>query len=134
MLFDNKMMLLDTVKLAEGSVNSVRVSARTIIDKAIKKNASSIALLHNHPNGSPYPSDADVKFTNSIKDLLYNVDINLVDHIIVSGKYFRPIYQGELYENNLLSPVMVTRVRSFSPDNEIGRAAADIPYDRGTDK
>ena len=134
MLFDNKMMLLDTVKLAEGSVNSVRISLRTIIDKAIKKNASSIVLIHNHPNGSPYPSDADIRFTNSIKDLLYNVDINLVDHIIVSGKYYRPIFQGETKENALASSVIVTEGNPFLPDNELGRAASDIPYDRGTEQ
>lgn len=134
MLFDNKMMLLDTVKLAEGSVNSVRISLRTIIDKAIKKNASSIVLIHNHPNGSPYPSDADIKFTNSIKDLLYNVDINLVDHIIVSGKYYRPIFQGETKENALASSVIATEGNPFLPDNELGRAASDIPYDRGTEQ
>ena len=63
MLFDNKMMLLDTVMLAEGAVNSVRVSTRTIAEKAIKKNASSIILIHNHPNGTQYPSDEDVRFS-----------------------------------------------------------------------
>lgn len=134
MLFDNKMMLLDTVMLAEGSVNSVRISFRSIIDKAIKKNASSIALIHNHPNGKPYPSEADVKFTNSIRDLLDNVDITLVDHIIVSGKYYRPIYRGDVTEHKYISSEGIQDVERSSYDTELGRAASELPYERGTDR
>ena len=52
MFFDNKMMLLDTVKVAEGAVNSVSAPARVFVEKAFKKNASSIVLIHNHPSGS----------------------------------------------------------------------------------
>ena len=99
MLFDNKMQLIDTVMLAEGAVNSVRISARTITEKAIKKNASSIILIHNHPNGLPYPSDDDVRFSNFLKDVLKNLDIHLIDHIIVSGRFYRPVFEGEVGEN-----------------------------------
>lgn len=131
MLFDNKMMLLDTVMLAEGAVNSVRVSTRTIAEKAIKKNASSIILIHNHPNGTPYPSDEDVRFSNYLKDLLANFDITLIDHIIVSGRYYRPVFEGEVGENRLASSnpfsygekTLTTGIRVSEPV-----VAADILY------
>lgn len=99
MLFDNKMQLIDTVMLAEGAVNSVRISARTITEKAIKRNASSIILIHNHPNGSPYPSDDDLRFSNSLKDALGILDIHLIDHVIVSGRFYRPVFEGAVGEN-----------------------------------
>lgn len=103
MLFDNKMMLLDTVMLAEGAVNSVRVSARTIIEKAIKKNASSIILIHNHPNGVPYPSEEDKNFSQYLRNILLNLDITLIDHIIVSGRFYRPVFEEEADANDLAS-------------------------------
>lgn len=131
MLFDNKMMLLDTVMLAEGAVNSVRVSARTIIEKAIKKNASSIILIHNHPNGVPYPSEEDQNFSLHLKSLLSNLDITLIDHIIVSGRFFRPVFEGDTSENAFAAPIKFSYgerpfadgVREAEP-----MAAAGIPY------
>jgi DNA repair protein RadC len=105
MLFDNKMKLLDTVMLAEGAVNSVRVSTRTVCEKAIKKNASSIILIHNHPSGTPYPSDEDKNFSTFLRDFLANFDIKLIDHIIVSGRYYRPVFEGEMRENKLAATV-----------------------------
>ncbi len=101
MLFDNKMKLIDTVMLAEGAVNSVRVSTRTIIEKALKKSASSIILIHNHPSGTPYPSDEDVRFSEYLRGLLANFDITLIDHVIVSGRYYRPVFESEVGKDRL---------------------------------
>lgn len=131
MLFDNKMMLLDTVMLAEGAVNSVRVSTRTIAEKALKKNASSIILIHNHPNGTPYPSDEDTRFSTYLKDMLANFDITLIDHIIVSGRYYRPVFEGEVGENRLASSNPFSYgERPLTTGIRVSElvAAADIPY------
>ena len=136
MLFDNKMMLLDTIKLAEGAVNAVSVPPRIIVEKAFKKNASSIVLIHNHPSGLPLPSDEDTRFSRRLKDLLMGMDINFIDHIIVSGKFYRPIFEGEVRENNLASPVNFSYgengdfmgIRSFED-----RAASPIMYDGNTE-
>ncbi len=136
LLFDNKMMLLDTVMLGEGAVNSVHVSVRTIAEKALKKDASSIILLHNHPNGLPYPSDDDKRFSAYLKDLLANFDITLIDHIIVSGRFYRPVFEGEMGENRFAAS------KSFSYGERIAptgirvcetKAAADIAYKGNTE-
>lgn len=131
MLFDNKMMLLDTVMLAEGAVNSVRVSARTIIEKAIKKNASSIILIHNHPNGVTYPSEEDKNFSQYLKNLLSNLDITLIDHIIVSGRFFRPVFEGDEREERLASSTKFSYGdRPFANGVREAdlQAAAGVPY------
>jgi len=132
MLFDNKMKLLDTIMLAEGAVNSVRVSARTIIDKAIKKNAAAVILIHNHPNGNPYPSSEDERFSSYLKELFSTLDINLIDHVIVSGRFYRPVFEGELGENKLASKntfsygkaSLANGVRVFEL-----KVASNIPYE-----
>lgn len=131
LLFDNKMMLLDTVMLGEGAVNSVHVSVRTIAEKALKKDASSIILLHNHPNGTPYPSNEDKRFSTYLRDLLANFDITLIDHIIVSGRYYRPVFEGEIQENRFASSKSFTygeKVLSTGIRVCETKAASDIPY------
>ncbi len=136
LLFDNKMMLLDTVMLGEGAVNSVHVSVRTIAEKALKKDASSIILIHNHPNGTPYPSEEDKRFSVYLKDLLSNFDITLIDHLIVAGRYYRPVFEGEVEENSFAAPIsfnygekiVPTGIRVYEP-----KAASDIPYKGNTE-
>jgi len=133
MLFDNKMKLLDTVMLAEGAVNSVRVSTRTIVDKAIKKKASSIILIHNHPDGTTYPSKEDTMFSAYLKDLLANLDITLIDHIIVSGCYYRPVFEGQEKENHLAaSKVFSYGERGIANGIRVSepQVASDIPFDK----
>ena len=136
LLFDNKMMLLDTVILGEGAINSVQVSVRTIAEKALKRDASSIILLHNHPNGLPYPSDEDKRFTSYLRDMLSNFDISLIEHIIVSGRYYRPMLENEINENNLASPYSFSYGKKELPDGvrvfDI-KAASGIPYKRNAE-
>lgn len=132
MLFDNRMKLIDTVMLAEGAVNSVRTSARFITEKAIKKNASSVILIHNHPNGTPYPSEEDRNFSQYLKDLFDNLDIVLIDHIIVSGRFYRPIFEEKLGENKFASPKRFAYGASTLSGIRTSEliAASDVPFDK----
>ena len=57
-----------SVRLFEGSVTSANVDIRKIIEIAIKKGASSIAIAHNHPSGDPSPSFEDVRFTRKLSE------------------------------------------------------------------
>ena len=130
MLFDNKMMLLDTVKIAEGTINEIKAPPRIIVEKAIRKNASSIVLLHNHPNGTAYPSKSDLKYSNYIKDLLSSMGIELVDHIIVSGRFYRSAFAGDICEDQLTASANYTYGKGL--DDGVGIAddlvAANISY------
>ena len=99
MLLDNNMKLLDTVMLAEGNINNVGASIRTICEKALRKNATTIVLIHNHPGGKPYPSDEDRRLSNYFREFLKTFEITLYEHIIVSGRFFYPVFEGEVYEN-----------------------------------
>lgn len=68
-----------------GTINQVSVYPREIIKSALKYNASSLILAHNHPSGNPNPSNEDINMTNCIKDITKLLDINLLDHIIIAG-------------------------------------------------
>ena len=76
--------ILMTKKLTSESPVKVDVSLSTIILTALNCRATKIIIGHNHPNGMPYPSDDDLKFTSNLfLNLLMN-DVVLVDHIITS--------------------------------------------------
>ncbi len=98
MLFDNQMKLIDTVLLSQGTTNAVSLSLREVAEKAIKKNASSLILIHNHPSGTPYPSSEDTKLSVQLRDLLSMLNIRFIDHIIVSGRFYRPIFEEQTME------------------------------------
>jgi hypothetical protein len=53
------------------------------INHAIKANACAVILAHNHPSGNLEASDADIRITNSVKEGLKLLDIELLDHLIL---------------------------------------------------
>ncbi len=68
-----------------GTVNASVAHPREIVKEALKQNASSIIIAHNHPSGIPEPSRADISMTQRIQDALELVEIKLLDHIIVGS-------------------------------------------------
>lgn len=72
------------VILANGSLDYVCIDIRTVISKALLSGAHAVILTHNHPSGSVYPSDADLKFTSELKEIAGKLKIKLYDHIIIS--------------------------------------------------
>jgi len=75
---------LGVYQLSKGGISGTVVDLRLIFAVALKCNASSIILSHNHPSGKLIPSDADINLTSKIKKCADLLDIGLIDHIIVS--------------------------------------------------
>ena len=71
-------------KLFYGSINSCEISMNQLLRFAISQHATSIVIAHNHPFGSAQPSSADLRLTQQIKKACEMVEINLVDHCIIS--------------------------------------------------
>jgi len=71
-----------------GTIGSVVISPRDIVEKALLYKASKVIIAHNHPSGSCAPSVADIKMTKELKDALKTVQIELVDHIIISPREY----------------------------------------------
>ena len=85
----NDNSLLHRVMLSEGSINRSILSTREVFKEALKCNAASVILIHNHPSGNPSPSDMDILVTKQISDLGNKLEIPLLDHIIIGdGIYF----------------------------------------------
>ena len=90
-------MVIDYRVISEGSIDSVAVYPRKIIELALKYNASGIILVHNHPSGDPSPSVSDNELTKELKKISETMDLRLLDHIIVTKKsYYSFSKQGKL--------------------------------------
>jgi len=85
---DGKCKVLDCILVHRGSVNSAAVSVRKIVEAALRVNASSVVLAHNHTSGVALPSAEDRYTTEKLHTALSAVGIQLADHIIVAGDDF----------------------------------------------
>lgn len=57
---------------------------REVYRAAIMRSAAGIVLVHNHPSGSPEPSEADRQMTAKISEAGGILGIKMIDHIILS--------------------------------------------------
>lgn len=79
------------IKTIDGTFNKVIFDDRDIIKKAIKLNAISICLCHNHPGGNINPSIEDLESTEMLESKLIYLGIELFDHIIISNDEYYSI-------------------------------------------
>ncbi len=83
----NKVLKLERISI--GGVSGTVVDPKVLFRIAIQNQASGIILAHNHPSGNLTPSLEDKNITQKIKQGAQLLDINLLDHLIVSNeKYF----------------------------------------------
>ena len=91
LLFDNAKKLITCEKIGAGISTEQTVSLREITYKALANNATSIILVHNHPNGQAFPSREDILATNKAKMVLDALGITLMEHFIVAEDKCQPI-------------------------------------------
>ena len=69
-----------------GGISHTIVDPRLIFKKALEVKATSLILCHNHPSGSLRPSRQDEELTAKLKSAGKLLDIQVVDHLIVSDE------------------------------------------------
>jgi len=67
-----------------GTLNANLVHPREIFQEALKQNAASVILVHNHPSGDPEPSEDDLEITKRIIEAGKIMGIEVLDHIIIT--------------------------------------------------
>ncbi len=87
-LLDRRNRVLETVEVYKGSVNSSQVRIGEVFKEAVRKNASAVVVIHNHPSGDPTPSPDDVAVTRAIVQAGKLLDVEVLDHLIIGqGKW-----------------------------------------------
>jgi DNA repair protein RadC len=80
---DSQNRVIDHEEMFSGTIDSASVYPREVVKAALKCNAKSLVLAHNHPSGVPEPSQADRTITRKLADALDLVDVNVLDHFVV---------------------------------------------------
>ncbi len=80
---DTRNRMMDVDILEKGVVNQAVVYPRKVIEHALKRKASALILVHNHPSGHVVPSEADIRLTRTIEEAARVLDILIHDHLIV---------------------------------------------------
>ena len=75
--------LLGYLLVSVGGVTGTVVDPKVIFQAALKSNACSIILAHNHPSGNPEPSRNDLLITGKIKEAGKLLEIKVLDHLII---------------------------------------------------
>lgn len=90
----NHYMTTDTVY--RGSLNSSQVRVGELFKGAVRRNAATIIVAHNHPSGDPTPSPDDVAVTRAIIEAGKLLDIEVLDHLVIGGGQFVSLKQRGL--------------------------------------
>lgn len=88
LLLDTKGKMIHQSTISTGTVNAALISPRELLIEALKRNAVTMVLLHNHPSGDPTPSEADISLTNRVREAGALVGIQLLDHIIIGNNCY----------------------------------------------
>jgi DNA repair protein RadC len=78
--------VINRMKLSQGGISGTVTDVRLAMKRAIECLASGIIVCHNHPSGNLNPSESDSKITQKIKEAGNLLDIQLLDHLIISDK------------------------------------------------
>jgi len=90
-LLDSKNAVMKISGHSCGTVNEIMFSPRIIFKDALKYDAASIIIIHNHPSGSTKPSQSDINTTKSVMEIGENLGVGVLDHIIVAKSGFTSI-------------------------------------------
>jgi DNA repair protein RadC len=95
-LLDTRNHVIEKVEIYHGSVNSSQVRVAEIFTPAVRRNATSLIVVHNHPSGDPTPSPDDVSMTRAIVQAGKLLDIDVLDHMVIARNGFVSLKQRGL--------------------------------------
>jgi DNA repair protein RadC len=81
---NNSNKIIYKTQLSKGGITGTVVDIRLIFKMAFEQNATALILAHNHPSGKLIASDADRIITKKIKDAGQILEIQVLDHIIIT--------------------------------------------------
>jgi DNA repair protein RadC len=81
--------VIGSYQLSKGGITGTIADVRLILSVALKTLATRLILAHYHPSGNLKPSEADIQLTQKVKDAAKLMDIEVLDHMILSSNgYF----------------------------------------------
>lgn len=85
---NNQHRVLGMSKIGQGGFSETTVDPKIVLQIALKVNASSVVLAHNHPSGNPTPSSCDDRITSKLKSGASFLDIQFTDHLVICDEIY----------------------------------------------
>jgi len=95
-LLDSKLFSVFHKDITQGTNNQTIFHPREIFRIAIRSNATSIIVVHNHPSGDPSPSAEDKKATEMLISAGDILGIEIIDHLIVGRERYYSFRENRL--------------------------------------
>ncbi len=86
LLLNTKNEVMNIQEIYVGNVNSSVVRTAEVIRPAVRENAPSIIVVHNHPSGDPTPSPEDVSITEELVAAGKLLGVELLDHVVIGNR------------------------------------------------
>ncbi|UCS93823.1 JAB domain-containing protein [Echinicola marina] len=88
MLLNRSNRVLGVVDVSTGGTSGTVADPKIIFAAAVKSNSSGMILVHNHPSGNRFPSNADNNLTERMVKLGKLMELPVLDHIIVTSESY----------------------------------------------
>ncbi len=98
LMLDTKGRKIADEVISKGTVNMSLLDPREVLCTALRYEAVFLILLHNHPSGSPVPSDADISVTRKLAKACEIVGIELRDHIVIGDNCYLSMMEKGILE------------------------------------
>jgi DNA repair protein RadC len=82
-LLNTKNMVTGMVTVYAGNLAGSSVRIGEVFRDAVRRQAASMVVVHNHPSGDPSPSAEDLRITRELSEAGRLLDIDLLDHLVV---------------------------------------------------
>jgi len=86
LLLNTRNQVLAVTEVYKGNVSSSLVRIGELFREAIRQNAASLILVHNHPSGDPSPSPDDVAMTKEVVQAGSLLGVEVLDHIVIGDR------------------------------------------------
>ncbi len=86
MLLNRSNKVLGIFEVSSGGITGTVADPKLIFMAALKASACGIIISHNHPSGNLKPSRPDEELTRKIKEAGRLLDIQVLDHVIVTNE------------------------------------------------
>jgi DNA repair protein RadC len=80
--------VLGVFEVSTGGIAGTVADPKLIFVAALKAGATGLILSHNHPSGNLTPSHADIELTKKIKEGGRLLEIQVLDHIIITSENY----------------------------------------------
>jgi len=110
-----------------GTLAACTVSMLPILVEAVRRNAESVVLFHNHPSGNPTPSDLDFALTAKAKRACEAIGVALADHLIFGR-------EGSVSLRREKPSLFAAVAPPASPEKQAPKNRSRVPATRAAEK